>query len=558
MQQFLGTSVSGSFDAPTVNAIAGFQDGQGLGVDGMVGTKTKRALRGAGVVEETEKKAVAPGVNTKGTPGGADPKSTKPGPAEQVTPSKSADIAGAQEQKPKPTATFKSRDKNGKVVFRPVGAPPQDFGEGNTLSLASFAAWATQAADKIDEGMCELADMAPDDPQLASLQAALTGGAAALQAAGEALRTQAIKLINDSSLLKRPDAQPVFPSKAELGAFLADLRRIGAAGGDMTAASHVCQDAVLAIQQGASAMSARATWALKPGEAEGAADIAAQKKKKDDPLNAIFKDAGYSSTVATQDGKPDKIADWCGMFVGASLVRGGGLDEELRAGMLHTDNVQSYFKYVGGTRTPKSIWADGEWHDLKTYHGGRGAVRGWQDRASVTATMEGGAALDVRPGDVVLIDHGGNSSSPQHITMVESYDAETKQLTTIEGNTSGIRPASDGKVEQVGDDGTHYKENKSGLDGSGLHTRDMTNMSKGSRETHADQHAANMANYNGRPKGSYKGTKGSTVFGVGRPSAVDFEEHEYAVKTVPADMKLISPTEMKAKAAKQVGLKKAQ
>ena len=38
------------------------------------------------------------------------------------------------------------------------------------------------------------------------------------------------------------------------------------------------------------------------------------------------------------------------------------------------------------------------------------------------------------------------------------------------------------------------------------------------------------------------------MFGIGRPSAVDFEEHEYATKVVPEKYAKLSPDEMNQKA----------
>jgi len=219
--------------------------------------------------------------------------------------------------------------------------------------------------------------------------------------------------------------------------------------------------------------------------------------------------------------------------------------------MLHTSNVLDYFQYTQAAnagRAPKSIWADGAWHDLKTYHGARGSLRRWTTRAAVTAAMEGDGALDIRPGDVVLIDHSGKAKSPQHITMVESYDPATRILRTIEGNTGGIQ-AADKKVSAK--DGTTAWAEHHGADGSGVHERDLTNMSKKSREAQSTQYETNRAAAAARPSGAHRGAAGSTVFGVGRPSVVDFEEHSYAKLAVPDDMRTKSPEEMMALAKKK-------
>jgi hypothetical protein len=60
------------------------------------------------------------------------------------------------------------------------------------------------------------------------------------------------------------------------------------------------------------------------------------------------------------------------------------------------------------------------------------------------------------------------------------------------------------------------------------------------------------------PAGAYAAKKGSTVFGLGRPSLADFEEHEYATRKVPDELRTVSPTELQAKARakdrKKIGL----
>jgi hypothetical protein len=565
IQGFFGVEQSGAWDVATVHGVASFQGDRPLQVDGMVGPNTKKALTSEGVVPvaparnpQPKQEAVIPAVEATPRDAGK-PESAEAAPTDvtqvgpEAAPAAETEQSLASEREGKPSAV----DAPEPTLLLGASAPPMGFGQGTTLTITAFIAWAEGHASDTDRGLAAIASMDPTSADARALRANLGAGAGPLKEACAALRTRAVKLVNDASLLKRPDVQPTLPDRAELQTLSAALRRIGKVGGAMAEATAVGLDAILAIQQGASVLSARATWAEKPREGSGASEIEAQKKAKDDPLNAIFKDSGFANRVTSHKNSEgvDKISDWCGMFVGASLFRGGGLDEELRAGMLHTSNVLDYFQYTqvaNAGRVPKSIWADGEWHDLKTYHATRGSTRTWQSRGAVTAVMEGGGALDVRPGDVVLIDHKGNKPSPQHITMVESYDPATHQLVTIEGNTGGIRAGADGKVGDAGDG--HHKTNATGRDGSGLHTRDMTNMSAKSRETHAEAHAANMARHASTPKGAYRGTKGATVFGIGRPSAVDFEEHQYATRAVPEELRRLSPSEMEAKAKAKVGV----
>jgi len=332
---------------------------------------------------------------------------------------------------------------------------------------------------------------------MVALQAGLYAGI--LEVAFRSVRVTAIRLVNESSALKADSKPPSLPDQATTQALNGALRKLdqvantgimGPSTAAFLAASHTGQDALLAIAQGRAVLAARETW--KKGIKEPTATkAAAHRKKKGDPLNKVFADAGWSrygvTTTTTSKGKK-KVADWCGMFAAAHMFRGGGLDEELRAGFLHTTNVLDFFQYqqkANAARAPKSIWADGSWHDLRTYHGARGSLRKWTTRAAITSAMEAKSPLDIRPGDVVLIDHRGNRKSPQHITMVESYDPSTQTLVTIEGNTGGIQ-APDGKGKAT--NGTEWYKNHHGPDGSGIHRRDLTTMSAKSKDVWSDVH----------------------------------------------------------------------
>ena len=287
------------------------------------------------------------------------------------------------------------------------------------------------------------------------------------------------------------------------------------------------------------------------------------------------------------------------MFVVSSMFQGAGLAQQLRAGFYHTDNVQDFFKYEqrhNAKRAPKSIWAEGQWWTLEAYHGTRGSSRMWTPRATIKAALEGGGAGDIRPGDTCLIDHGGGDS-PSHIVMVESYDPATKQLVTIEGNTFGIHADKDGKAERVDDDNLKKSSQGSGT-AAGLHVRDMRTLAPGPGEyvvtdgeanvreddnlakvkkedkknvvipkgeavtvteikTEGGKKFALVENWGWTlfanlglsakpPKGGYKAKSGTTVWGVGRPSMVDFEDgHSYAVDDVPESLKTKSPDELR-------------
>ncbi len=553
VQLGIGAAASGRYDEQTTQAIARFQDdATGLRVDGKVGSKTLGRLNTAFAGNLTAKpaKPITSGVGKADALVGGGAKGNKPqqAAAAAVTPEEA--IAALSD-----------------------GLLPIVLTSKRALSLGTLPSWVAERAAAVTAAVDAFCQLDADDPRRTKLEATLNQEAALvasiLESDGGRAKRHGLALITKASVLTEPDAQPNLPKLNEVQAYQAGLRAMGAVAADgsiaasgLRAAVVEAQDGALALFQALSVLSARATWqegVVEPGK-EG---IAKANKDKDNALRGIFKDGGWGNI--THDKKKGRVADWCGMFVGASMFRGAGLDQELRMGMLHTSNVMDYFRYTqkaNAKRAPKSIWADGEWHDLKAYHGSRGSERKWTTRDALAAEMAGDSSPDIWPGDVVLIDHSGKKTKPQHITMVESYNAATKVLTTIEGNTGGIQ-APDKKVkDSEGDE--HWRKHR-GPDGSGVHTRDLTNMDKASRTKHKDQHAANKAAAKDKPKGAYKGTKGSTVFGIGRASAVDFEEHSYATRAVPDEFKKLSPTEMrklakqrgaKAKRADKVGVKK--
>jgi hypothetical protein len=190
--------------------------------------------------------------------------------------------------------------------------------------------------------------------------------------------------------------------------------------------------------------------------------------------------------------------DWCGIFVAAHYAS-AGMDSDLRAGFYHTDNVINFFNYnPDGRRVHASIKVGDIWRGVRDYHAERGSLRRWTDAATIRSALAGGnyGALDIRPGDVVLIDHENNGSA-DHITMVQSYDASTGMLTTIEGNAAGTVVA--------------------GKDGAGnvTSTRGLNTRTEGTGVT---TNQRDLSDSTARLK----------LYGIGRPSAVDFEAHEYS------------------------------
>jgi hypothetical protein len=217
------------------------------------------------------------------------------------------------------------------------------------------------------------------------------------------------------------------------------------------------------------------------------------------------------------------------MFVAAGMFRGAGLDKDLRKAFAHTDNVYDFFRYtarVNDDRTPLSIWADDRWWLVSEYHQQRGSPRTWMEEGSIDLAR-------IRPGDVVLIRHKGTKpakSVANHIVMVESFDAATGRLVTVEGNVhEGIRPDAAGEATRDADG--ELTNAAAVRDSSVAHIRDM--------------HDNKTLTPGGA--GRYRERGAKTVFGVGRPSLVDFEDHEYAKQAVPKALATLSPEEIRRK-----------
>jgi hypothetical protein len=494
------------------------------------------------------------------------------------------------------------------------------------FDIDSVTTWVATFLQTIGEARTAAAGTAPAD-LVRAVDDCVSLHVPQLTKAAEEIRTATVQLANDSSVTKADPAKAVFPTQpqakklgddaAKLNLLARDAALPAGAGAKTTlqSASSTAQDAALAVLQAISVVAARDRW--KMGTATQTPDVDKAGTGARTEIDEIFKDSGWGSRAQVDDDK-GRVYDWCGMFVVSSLFKSGGLAEQLRAGFYHTDNVQDFFKYEqlhNAKRAPKSIWAEGQWWNLKAFHETRGSARKWTPRATIQTALASGGAGDIRPGDTCLIDHGGGDD-PSHIVMVESYDPATKQLVTIEGNTHGIHADKDGKAERVDDD--HLKSSKRGSNtAAGVHVRDMRTLAPGPGKyvvTDAEANVRDDADLNkvkkdggkkvvipvgsavevtemkesGRhkyanvegwgwtlfgnlgtsakpPKGGYKASGGATVWGVGRPSMVDFEDgHEYAVHDVPAELQTTSPDDMRelakkkgkpGAAARDVGLK---
>lgn len=250
------------------------------------------------------------------------------------------------------------------------------------------------------------------------------------------------------------------------------------------------------------------------------------RERKDDKdegaLEEVWSESGWG-------GETEHDEEWCGMFAASNLYRGARLDEELRSGLYNNKNVSDFFTYgdkANARRSPGGIFADGRWWRTREYHTARGAERRWMTRDELT-----NGARDIRPGDMVLVSTDAGKGQ-RHIVMVESYDAATDELVTIEGNIrGGIQPDKNGEVARDADGA--IEPGKKGAPHSGVNVRELSSNDK---KAHAKSQKSK----------AYKSKGGWTVKGVGRHSLVDFEEHDYAAKAVPAILRDKSPAEIEA------------
>jgi hypothetical protein len=244
-------------------------------------------------------------------------------------------------------------------------------------------------------------------------------------------------------------------------------------------------------------------------------------------LEAVANAEGFLASPKDAHEKSAKAAgmelnfDWCGFFAMEDYML-SNLDSDLRRGFFHVTNVEHYFTYhyafgpVKDTRVMKWIYAEGEWHDLHEYHTQRGSERTWTTGAQIS---EGGT-LDIRAGDIVLLDHQG-STAADHIVMVQSYDPANNILHTIGGNDGGyvVDNAPEHKAPQGESQAARDKRERMEA-ATGQPLKKGTSANVGVNEYDLDDQPA--------PTTVKEGVeKAVRVYGIGRPSLVDMEDHRY-------------------------------
>lgn len=501
-------------------------------------------------------------------PATAGPRTTPPGSGydQQAASLRADDVCAVDAGAPSPERA--ARDLDFLLLPMPVRA------RGTALSISAASSWLNHVLGVFQRAQGASAAMEQCDQVLwPAVERGANFAANPLTTLSNDIRTNLQTLMNNSGVTQaNRTADPTLPTQAEIHAWHDSVRSLRGVLQDpsfptgtdaLLTATSQAEDAALALLQARSVLSARETW--RANDEEPSRANAASRTRARTEVDDVFRDSGGAFGDHASADNGTGIWDWCGMFVGAALWRGAGLDEELRSGLYHTSNVHDLFNYAqraNAARSPRSIWADGQWWDLRAYHESRGSVRTWQDDATISAAIEARQAAAIRSGDVALIDHT-NNGSPNHIVMVETYDATTQTLVTIEGNTMGIKAADTGggaersAVVQNADGTTSGGRLESGdytRTGTGVHIRDMRTSSRASRTAYATEIAADPA----RERGEYRPKSGNSVHGVGRPSIVDMEEHSYASRAIPEALKNTSPQEMTARQRQSTGARTEQ
>lgn len=445
-----------------------------------------------------------------------------------------------------------------------VGTAPEIGGADTTLDVSAWVEWLSDVGADFSSRADTIRGLEAGSPERATLVSELQTEASALattlEARADTIRTRLEEIMRATSDLREqraadgtitdpPTAQlPDTATIDRIRTLAHGLQLFGGSDADLTPAVEALAtgrsataDAALALYQAHSVLGARQDWETGYEQptlrsAADMSDASTRMRRTDgaqDGLNDVFADSGFNryGVQATRANGQWEPADWCGMFVVRHLFRSGGLDGELRAGFLETTNVLDFFAYTqlsNARRVPVTTWSveAGSWVDLSTYHEGRGSQRTWTDRDTIESELDAGQT-PFRSGDVALVNHSGGDT-PQHIVMVDHYNPDTGELVTIEGNTLGIHSNDSGQIERTGDGGYAQDGDNTSV---GLHVREMTS------DTRDVQPGA----------GGYRNRAGTTIVGVGRLSAVDFEDRHYSTLPIgrfPAPSLTMDPDEM--------------
>jgi hypothetical protein len=263
-------------------------------------------------------------------------------------------------------------------------------------------------------------------------------------------------------------------------------------------------------------------WAHKNEAVTTAILAALQLRAVNLAMGQLVKGEGATASVhdEVRDGK-NKDYNWCGMFAAHELIAAGMAGKHVGA-LDSTSKVHAFFNYTAWHPDVVKTHIkddDGKIVPVKDYHTARHSTRTWIPTAHV-----GDDNLDIRPGDVltmaVPINDNKESAWGDHIVLVLSYDRATGMLYTIGGNDGGYVVRQKDKDPPTGE---------SPADKADRERREAATGQKLSKPTTGAHVGVGAKDLKHQPKAGALGsvTTQSHVSGIGRPSLVDYEAHEY-------------------------------
>jgi hypothetical protein len=234
-------------------------------------------------------------------------------------------------------------------------------------------------------------------------------------------------------------------------------------------------------------------------------------------MSGQFDEGAGKSTRKAQSYAETGLAEgqeWCGAFAGMSSMH-VGLDSFLKTYTWGTGRYANLFTYASSKPAgvaPHWAWDGADWVTVKDLHLARNSPRRW-----IQPEGKKPWELDLRPGDIVLVDNkdgGAQDFGPDHVQMVHSFhpDPAGKKATlfTIGGNEASLilddhEPQTDKEKAR----GHGLKSTASSFSHVGIDDRDLTKEAPTKEQ-----------------KGEGRFNK-SRVFAFGRFSVVDYENHFY-------------------------------
>ena len=252
----------------------------------------------------------------------------------------------------------------------------------------------------------------------------------------------------------------------------------------------------------------------------------------------------------------NKSLAWCGAFAAKSYLE-SEMVQKMTPGFPSTERMEGFFTYKPYTAMePRWVFDQGDWKTIQDFHlNVRHAPRKWISDTEIFKTKGGG--LDIRPGDIVLLDNNPNTrveievtdpadptkktqktvkpaevpagakiirtipgEKADHIQMVQSWNPATHELFVIEGNSDGYivdsDPAHPDPQGETPDQKTKRKEIEAA---TGQHLKPGTD---------ASHVAVGMSDLANQPDpGALALSRKARVYGIGRLSIADFETYTY-------------------------------